>query len=540
MDQQKTYKYFNEKQIEAMTIAAKDEVIIAARGFGKSEGIDATRLIRNVFAMPRSAGALLSPTYGKLLRNTLPAIFHALERLGYRRNIHYVVGHKPPKHLNFKSPYICPFNYDYTISWFNGSIQNLISFDRPMSANSMSLDYVFGFEAKFLDYKKITNEVAPANRGNKQYFGECPWHHGTLYTTDMPTNKMGQWLLDKEKEMDKELIELIQYLFNKIKYEESRKHKFPSDEEKIKRLRKELDFWRSKALFYAEYDAFDNIEILGEDFIRQLKRDLPPLIFRTAVLNERLRKIENGFYSALNEKIHFYASYNNHYLEGLDYNTTESQKNTCANDGDVISTEPLIIANDYNSSINTMVTGQVVGREARCLSSFFVKTPRKIKELINDWCDYYHAHPKKEVIYYYDSTAICDDAAGGETFAEIVINTLIKRGWSVTDVYMGVPMRHNLKHQYIDNALKGDENYLFPTFNQDNNVYLLLAMEQCGIKIGRNGFEKDKSAEKLPDTIENPDEEKTHITDAWDTFFIGVQFYPQNSTTKTPTGISWE
>ncbi|MEI7597282.1 MAG: hypothetical protein WCK02_16150 [Bacteroidota bacterium] len=545
MDSIKIYKYFNRKQLEAMTIAAKDEVIVAARGFGKSEGIDAPRLIRNVHEMPRSSGALLSPTYGKLLRNTLPAIFHALDRLGYKRNVHYVVGHKPAKMMNFKSAYIAPFNYDYVISWYNGSIQHLISFDRPMSANSMSLDYVMGFEAKFLDYQKIVNEVLPANRGNKQYFGDCPWHHGSLYTSDMPTNKIGDWILNKEKEMDSDLIDLIRDTYAKIKNaektlaEEKDSTKVKNISYYINKLRKELQFWRSKALFYAEYDAFDNIEILGEDFIKQLKRDLPPLIFQTAVLNIRMRKIDNGFYSALNEKIHYYTAFNNSHFENLNYDTGEAQKNTCKKDGDILQTQPLIIANDYNASINTMVTAQKIGRELRTLSSFFVKTPRKIKELMHEWADYYHDFAKREVVYYYDSTAIAEDAAGSETFADIVISTLRKRGWSVYEIYIGNPMRHNLKHIYIDLALKGDENYLFPTFNQDNNEYLLLAMEQTGIKIGRNGFEKDKSAEKKADTTEQPDEQKTHITDAWDTLFIGCTQYPINSGDKMPTGIEW-
>ena len=531
-------KYFNTKQLEAMAISAHDEVIVASRGFGKSEGIDAPRILRNVQAMPRSAGALVSPTYGKLLRNTLPAIFNALDRLGYIRNLHYVVGRKPPKNLNFQSPYICPFDYSYTISWYNGSIQNLISFDRPMSANSMSLDYAFGFEAKFLDYDKIVNEVSPAIRGNIQYFGDCPWHHGTLYTTDMPTNKSGEWILNKEKEMDNDLIDVIRNTYKLMQNAET-KAKQSGDHRQAKQLRKELNFWRSKALFYAEYDAFDNLEILGEDKIKKLKRDLPPLVFQTAVLNMRLRKIENGFYSALNEKIHYYTAYNNVKLDGLDYDLVKSQAKTWIFDGDVDAFKPLIIANDYNASINTMCTGQLHGKELRTLSSFFVKTPRKIKELINDWCDYYNLFPKKEVIYYYDATAIAEDAAGSQTFAAIVIETLMKRKWTVYDVYMGTPMRHSLKHQYIDLALKGDENYLYPTFNKDNNEYLLLAMEQTGIKIGRNGFEKNKDAEKLPDTDANPDEYKTHITDAWDTMFIGCQYYPYEAASNMPTGVSW-
>ena len=77
--------YYNRAQLEVMQVAAKNNYIIASRGVGKSEGIDAPWLIRNVHAMPRSSGALLSPTYGKLLRNTLPAIFHALDKLGYKQ-----------------------------------------------------------------------------------------------------------------------------------------------------------------------------------------------------------------------------------------------------------------------------------------------------------------------------------------------------------------------------------------------------------------------------------------------------------------------
>jgi hypothetical protein len=520
METQTVRKYFNKKQLESMAIAANTEYIIASRGFGKSEGIDAPRLIRNVFAMPRSAGALLSPTYGKLLRNTLPAIFHALDRLGFKRNVHYFVGRRPPKEMNFARPYIDPFDYSYVIAWFNGSIQHLISFDRPMSANSMSLDYVLGFEAKFLDFDKIKNEVLPANRGNVNYFGHCPWHHGQLYTTDMPTNKQGMWILEKEKEMDIELIDAIRGTY--LQYMKKAQWK---DKSKSAALKKELDFLRSKATFFAEYNVFDNFEILGEKFIAQMKRDLPPLIFQTAILNRRIRKIENGFYSALNQKVHCYERYNRPYLESIEYDISESRLNDCRADGDIDTVKPLVIANDYNAAINSLVTCQVVEHELRTLKSFFVKTPRKLKDVVEDWCAYYHYHPNKNVVFYYDSTAVYDTPLDAMTFADTVIEVLKKNGWNVFAEYIGQPMKHHLKHNYIDLALKGDPNYLFPTFNSDNNEYLLIAMEQTGIKVGRNGFEKDKSAEKEADRPDSPDEYKTHITDAWDTCFIGCNFY---------------
>lgn len=42
---------------------------------------------------------------------------------------------------------------------------------------------------------------------------------------------------------------------------------------------------------------------------------------------------------------------------------------------------------------------------------------------------------------------------------------------------------------------------------------------------GKNGFEKDKTPEGTPDTPDNPDEYKTHITDAFDTLWLGMNFY---------------
>ncbi len=513
--------YFNEAQLEVMRVAAKNSYIIASRGFGKSEGIDAPWLIRNVFAMPRSAGALLSPTYGKLLRNTLPAIFHALARLGYRRDVHYFVGRRAPKVMNFASPWIDPFNYDYVISWFNGSIQHLISFDRPMSANSMSLDYIGGFEAKFLDFEKIKNEVLPANRGNTNYFGNCPWHHGQLYTSDMPTNKSGSWVLEKQKEMDPKLIDVIKLLQKEVSYLTSK----GTQPRRLRTLKATLLQLRRHATFYAEYNVFDNIEVLGLQFVRDMARDLPPLIFQTAILNKRIRKIPNGFYASLEEKIHYYASYDNAHLESLDYNLQKLQAESCLKDGDIESDLPLCIANDYNASINSIVTGQRVNNQVRTLKSMFVKTPRKLKDLIEAWCDYYALRSNREVVYFYDSTAVYDTPLDSETFADVVVKTLCSRQWIVTPVYIGKPVKHTIKHQWFDRAFKGDPEYLFPQFNQDNNEYLLIAMDQTGIKVGRNGFEKDKDPEKKEDSVEEPDEFKTHITDAWDTLYIGMQFH---------------
>ena len=71
-------KFFNRMQRQAMAINAHDEYIVASRGTGKSEGIDARIILRNVWEMPGSLGGLISPSYAKAWGNTLPAICKAL------------------------------------------------------------------------------------------------------------------------------------------------------------------------------------------------------------------------------------------------------------------------------------------------------------------------------------------------------------------------------------------------------------------------------------------------------------------------------
>jgi hypothetical protein len=523
-----TKRFFNPPQCEVMAVSAKDVYIIAARGTGKSEGMDAPRILNCVFGMPRSNGAILSPTYAKLLQNTLPATAYGLSRLGYHRDRHYFIGRKPPKSANFARPLREPFSYEHVMSWFNGTIYHLISFDRAMSTNSMSLDHILGPEAKFLPFDKIKNEVYPAMRGNREYFSDCPWHGGSFFSSDMPTSKGGMWLLDKEKDMDTELIALIKLLY--IEYKEI-KDKFSNkptaySKRSIARLERELRSLRSKATFFGEYSAIDNVEILGVDWIAKQKRELPDLLFRTAILNQRIRKVANGFYSSLDEDIHFYVPPGSGLLDTYEYDLNKTKKSNSLWDTDVLPNEPLCLANDYNAAINCLVVGQPKGRNLRTLKSFYVKTPRKLKDVTNEFCDYYNLHLCRTVVYYHDSTSIATDAKDDESFADTVMSVLRKRGWSVIPIYLGQPMRHDRKHEMINRGLRGDDRYLFPTFNLHNCEFLKIAMEQAGIKIGYKGFQKDKTAEKEPDSPDSPDEFKTHITDAWDTLYVGCCLQP--------------
>lgn len=408
-----------------------------------------------------------------------------------------------------------------------------------MSANSMSLDWVIGPEAKFLDYEKIKSEVNPANRGNIQDFGRCPWHHSVMYTTDMPTIKSGRWILDKINEMSPTHINLIRNLYREMKMTERLPVQNEYTSRRYKELRRDLMLarqyqkpvkqergkTREYTVYYGEYDIFDNMEVVGKDFIWQMYRDSPTLIWRTAFMNERLFRVANGFYSALSEH-HFYTPGDTRYMSGMGADWNRLQTAGCLADGDLDMDAPLLIAFDSNSAINTACVGQVQNGQLRTLKSFFVKTPAKLEELVRQVCEYYKYKLRREIIFFYDHTFVWTTGNNAESYADTIIRILRdENNWDVTDVYIGQTSRHDWRHEQIDRALKHDPDLLYPVFNMYNNEFLKLAMEQTGVKVGKNGFEKDKSPEATEDSPDAPDEYKTHVTDAWDTLFVGANFF---------------
>lgn len=549
-DDTKKKKYFNRMQREVMMVQANKSYIVAARGTGKSEGVDAPFVLRNVWAMPGSTGAMISPSYAKAWGNTLPALISGLKMWGYLPEVHYYIGRRAPESANFAKPKREPMRdaWGNAVHFWNGTVMLILSFANSMSANSMSLDWIIGPEAKFLDYDKIKSEVNPANRGNRDDFGYSPWHHSELYTTDMPITKAGRWIIDKDQEMIPDHINLIKNL-----YVEREKYRTKEPTEWIKRqireLSQDIDLLRqyqpvkkpdplSKqsreyTVFYAEYDVLDNLEVLGEDFIWQMKRDNPPLIFDTAFMNKRLFRVANGYYSALDDDLHFYIPKDIKEVYGLNYEAED-----CLSDDDLQPLEPLHIAFDSNAAISGASVAQRDGDKMRTLKSFFVKTPQKLPELCKQIGNYYKNKVNRDIVFYYDHTFVWETGKDSESYADTIIRELTASGMRVTEKYIGQQPRHDFRHKEIDRALKGEPDLLFPIFNLYNNEFLKIAMEQTGIRTGKNGFEKDKTPEREADTPENPDEHKTHITDAWDTLFVGMNFF-YTEPTKISTGLTF-
>lgn len=534
--------YFNDAQIDVMEVAANTTVVVGGRRIGKSHGMAAPFCLRNTQQMPRSTMGIVGATYQQLLTRTLPGTLGALGRLGFERDKHYFVGKRPPRKANFAKPIYDPPSYHNSIIWYNGTIWRLISQDRPGTSNSLTLDSALMDEAKFLDYNKLKEETFPALGGDSSYFGNYPMYRSKQILSDMPTTKKGSWFTLYKDKMDVDVIDAIrETIMEKFRIEEEARQSgsTPSMRKYYRHLQLQLARLQSVAILYKEVSSIENIAIVGEKYIRDQKRDLPPLIFMTSIMSRKIGKLKDGFYFNLSSALHYYKRFNNSHLDSLDYDFNRLTQEDCRQDADLDPKQSIKIAFDYNSNINWLVAGQRQGQKMYTLKSFFVKYERKLIELVDDFCEYYRTHPTREVVYYYDSTAIATNyALNGDDFSSAIIKAFERHNWEVTPVYIGQPISHLDKYRMINNALMGDtgndpssiddeeQAYLLPLFNEPNNEALLLAMTQTRTRIGSKGIKKDKLGEKLAETEEDKLEYRTDGTDAWDTLFIGMNKFP--------------
>lgn len=401
-----------------------------------------------------------------------------------------------------------------------------------------------------VEEKTIIRAVALKMLKHEGMFRILP-NHGKKITKNMVDMAVNYKLVTAE---DAELIYDYEYLITPDEDFEMqmflRSKKFQDD------YLREL---RRSAFVVRRASTLENVDVLGEEYIRQMKRDLPPYTFMVSILNVKIKKSNDGFYSNLDiDHVHGYIPDEIDPLSQANFRTEKatgiiggkkitaesyqpdlkelSERNDCRMDSDCINDLPLYLAFDYNANINTLVVGQVYQRDGveavNVIKSFYVKNERKLRELVDDFSHYYA--PKRavnrDVVYFYDSTAKqgASYALTDERYYQAVIKELERNGWNVTAIDMGVPEKHEVKHRIINNGLAGIE-YPAIRINQPNNPDLIIALQLCEVSIGYQGFRKDKSQEKKAETEDNlPLQQRTDFTDAFDSLYLGCKFWRGN------------
>ena len=521
--------YYNDAQLYPLMMKPRNLIAVMGRGTGKGM-IDATRQLQVFQQMEGSTTGFVSPSYKKCLVSTLPSLLVHWERWGYKRDIHYTVGKKPWKGLHWKDPIFVPQNWENVIGFYNGSVCQIITQDREGASNGLSLDHILIDEAKFVDYETLKNETFQTNRGNEMFFEKCPLHHGLTITCDMPVTKKGSWFLQYEKLMDKELIEVIEGLLN---YQWKTKQRMAAHPERYKyyqeelaKVQRQIDLFRKQAYLYIERPSTYNLAVLGEDFIRRMKRELPPLTFATSIMCKRITIAYDGFYGAMREDVNLYTAPNKSRFGLPDLGDGKVYQDDCRNDADIDPNEPLMIALDVNQNINWLVCGQIHSDgKLYVLKSFYVKYERQLDALMDDFCAYYQYHKNKNVVFFYDHTFVGNGYAinQNDDFYIFISNALSSRGWYVDEVYIGRAMGHIEKAQLINRMFIGRAQHQI-MINRDNNEALLLSIETAGVYMGK----KDKRSEKLAETEEDKLEFRTDGSDAFDTLCIGVERHMQS------------
>lgn len=534
---EKQKQYFNDAQLYPLYMSPRDLVCEMGRGTGKGL-IDAMRLIQVEQQMPGSCTGFVSPSYKKCLTSTLPSLLVHWERWGYKRDIHYTVGKKPWKALKWKDPIFTPQNWENCIGFYNGSVCQIITQDREGASNGLSLDHILIDEAKFVDYEKLKNETFQTNRGNEMYFRNCHLHHGMTITCDTATTKKGSWFMNYEKEQDRELVKCLEGMVCqhwKIR-QRMKQHpeRFKYYQQELRRLEHDMFILRKNCLLYCRYPSLFNLPILGLDFIKRMKRDLPALTFATSIMCKHIGIMHDGFYGQLRENVNLYTAPN---VSRLTLQDIQNIENDCRLDADRDPNAPLIIAFDANTNINWLVVGQVgIDGKLYVLKSFYVKY-QTLDAVVSLFTEYYRYHKNRQVYFVFDSTFKGQGygANNNEDFYILISNLLSAAGWLVEQVFIGNPMHHVDKYHLINRMLVGKASHQV-FINRDNNEDLLLSIQTAAIY----NEHKDKRGEKLAETEEDKLEARTDGSDAFDTLCIGVEkFIPAYALQQSMDWVSY-
>lgn len=502
------------------------------RGTGKSTVIAflIDLIVRN---MPRSSWAIQGSTYQQILTRTLQGTMASLEKLGYYRDVHYVIQKKPPRQWGWELPWEAPLKFEHYITFYNpkGCVGfHLYSQDREGSSRGPNVDGIICDESLTINPEIFYAEAKMTNRGNDDLFSHMPWHHGIFHFTSMPYGNSGEWLLKQgayyddahynHRKISNAIADLqIQFL-----------------DEKDKKVR--LDIWRDvvdyqKKLryfpnpksghFYSEANSFDNIENLSLRYIQEAYDDAPSrLLFQVEVLNKYQGSIDGSFYQGLDRDIHGYkGKFEYNYLDNLEFDKDKLAKLNSRQDADCDADAPLELGLDFGAKINWITVAQFKKplNALYFIKNFYVKAPKILDDVARNFCEYYEPHRRKVAHIYPDAQGNNMVANSKRTYTDQFCDVLKKNGWVVIvkSKARTNPFHHE-KHLIWANLLRatrdtGKSSWPKIYFNLMNCKELFFAMEQTPSVDNKGLIGKDKSSERK---LTYNRQEATDSTDAAD------------------------
>lgn len=475
------------------------------RGTGKSSVI--SWLMNHILeTMPRSTWAIQGATFQQLLTRTLPGTFEFLEKLGFENNVDYFINKQPPKGIDL--PFYRPLKYDNYITLVhpNGYACGftLMSQDRS-SSRGANVDGIICDESLLLDIEEFQKQATFTNRGHDEYYKGIPIHHAVFHFSSMPVGD--SWLFENDKyylESNFDLSHLrnkvidLQMDFVKTKVKKERLEIYA---EMLPLMDKHRYYVSKSGLYYSEWNIFDNVENLGLRYIDDMYATTTEHIFLVEGLNKRVSKIVDGFYPTLDRNVHGYKGrFDYSYLDNIDYDFEKLRSLDSRQDQDCNPNEALDMGLDFGTAINWLIVGQENKKLNRFdfLKNFYVKSPKIIDHLVEEFIEYYRFHKKKLVYLYPDAQGNWRQPNKDETFVDTIVRLLRQAGWQT--VVVNKKTYNKEQHDtYLlwARMLAGNED-VFPRigFNLINCKELVHSMEQTPAYDHDGRIKKNKQSER--------------------------------------------
>lgn len=572
--------YMHRGQLDVYNFGARNTKIRAARGFGKTSYIGC-HMMKCVLGMPRQMGGFVGASAKQLYTRTMPNALKVVNQLGFEG--FYFLGQAPAK-LHWDVPLAKPRVWENCVHFSNGVVVQMLSMAVKGSSNGLNLAFLIGDETKYLPWQRVKEEVLPTLRGDFMPLSVRKtevkrWGYGTdpkinpyycsqLWVSDAGlTQKQCEW--EKEKDYEtKDVNAQIAEMLAELKYLEKHSPKTAIALSRNDNYLRKLNLLRSKSEVFWQFSSIENIAMLGgEAWLRDMKRELPDLMFRLQILGQPPGKASDGFYCQFSEELNTYESADctnlildkfsrktkGRFLDAqrwptdveymtLDMDAMQSAGGDCSCDLDLRYDEPLRIAIDAGHDMSCMVVGQTVNYQGKpsllVMKEFFVQGEVRLRGLVREFTNYYRPYLRRRnsaaggagvVIFYYTqtikqggATAYAVEGSEDSRFDNVMVLELESYGWKVIRGEFCV-WRHERKWQLFCDVFSFRASPSVYICKESGRCqYLLTAINNAGVL---NNFQKDKSLEKYKsaDGVAGDPRTRTDITDAFDDLVIGVK-----------------
>ena len=563
-------------QKKVRNFGSRTTYVLAGRGTGKT-ALLSFNMSEVTIGLPRMMGGFCGASAKQNYTRTMPNVLKVMNLLGFTEGVYYFMG-RPPAKLRWPTPLAKPRVWENCVSFANGFVWQMISLAVKGSANGLNLAALMGDETKYMPWQRVKEEVLPTLRGDfmpkaAHKVEQKRWGYGTdrkrnnhylsqLWVSDAGLNNR-ECMWEKESEFETvEINKQIEEMMAELRYLEKYHPKQAAQLASNENFLRELYALRTESETFWRFSSLENAALLGgEAWVRQMKRELPDLLFRLQILNQPRGTAKEGFYCNFSEL----NTYQSDEIEGvvfdkystrikgkaldcsrwptefetetLDYDQLQHDGEDCSLDLDLDYNEPLRIALDANSDINCFVVGQTRLYQGKAsvmvMKEFFVQNEIRLRGLSKLFAQYYKPFLRrgcKEVIFYVGSSikqgankAYALEESEKSRFDIVVADELTSYGFKVTRAEF-TSWRQERKYQFLNDCFSGVASpAVYINREAGRCVYLRAALENAAIVPGT--FKKFKETEKYKseEGVAGDKRERTTITDAFDDLIIGIK-----------------